>query len=108
MMEKIMKVIDIEENIDFEDTIGNIKLMIEAFEIKYSNFDVLYIDKEYGYTCDIPIFNLMGNRLETDEEFNERKHTELAQKELEKILKIDEESQDWVEYQRLKEKFEGV
>lgn len=100
-MNKLIKNIDILYNIDWEYmiSISQLKADIEKLEeLGATHVDIKAVDHNYTYVTFIPICQ----RVETDEEYKQRKKNESARKRQNKKEEVDKEIEL---YNKLKEKY---
>jgi len=95
---------DIYEYSKLEQVIGTLKAFNEEYSKKgYSNICFNYNNADEGYLE----FELRGDRLETNDEFNERLKKETRDKENAEKSKKKQKECEYETYLKLKEKFEG-
>ena len=94
---------DIELEYDLEKLIDNFKSYLESEDPKYKQYDRLYLEKfsDGDYYTSWTIYNLMGSRLETDEEYNNRIEGE-------KLRNIEREEWELKQYKELQKKYGGI
>lgn len=73
---------------------------LQKLQSKYSNFKNLRLEPDHYY------YNLLGDRLETNEEVEERIEHEKWEQEEEKKCELETQENELKEYKRLKKKFE--
>lgn len=92
----------VKSDIDIAVTVDELLLYLNDLKAKNPD-ETLYVEKNYGYGDSIEI-DIMGSRLETDEELATR-----LQKEAAALVqnRVNQQANELKEYKRLKKKFEG-
>lgn len=116
---KTIKKINKEEEIqslslyDLDGEIDNTIKTLQSIKDRNQNCIKIYLDHDYEIDYDGTrryYFTVTGERLETNEEFNERKEIlekqRLAEKERKRAEKLAKEEKERKEFERLKAKFE--
>lgn len=98
--------IDIGDSPDIDTLIDRLTTLRDLYSSEYSNL-FIYHEQVEKYGCATNHFYLMGDRLETDEELNERMDYHNKQMEVYRKSELSKLENEKLEYEHLKKKFEG-
>lgn len=104
--------VEIAEYVDFYDVLDGktpdqVVEAMKYYQDKYAGRDVYFDIQPYGYDGGKDL-KLRERRLENDKEFEKRVAEEKKAKAKAKEAKATKEAKEFLEYQRLQKKFEGV